>query len=113
MANLDAGGAVQPYEEVWRRLTLPTDVHVLILVRNDGRSFLGRVGKYQLGLQDQSEDGSEAFMARKWEVEEAGEWQQTYSTGSELDSALPLLPRTVQGDKVQLGSYLWNVVENA
>lgn len=113
MSNPDAEGAVQAYEEIWRRLGIPKDARVVILASEDGQSFLGRVDKFQLGLRDAAQDGTTPFMARRWELDAAGQWLEVYSSGSDLESALPLVPQIVQGDTVQVGAHTWKVIENS
>ncbi|KAI5474246.1 hypothetical protein MNV49_003767 [Pseudohyphozyma bogoriensis] len=63
MFNPDAGWAVQPYEEVWRRLPQPKGLRVLILEEIGRRTWSGRFGAKQLAIGE-VEGG---FVAKRWE----------------------------------------------
>lgn len=114
MSNPDASGAMQPYEEVWRRLKTSSNVAVLALQSVDKRTFLGRVGQWQIALQDKSADAKEPFLARRWDMDELGSWEEIYCIGGPLaKERLPLLPDKIDGDRIEIGQQTFDVLEQS
>lgn len=115
MSNPDAGGAIQPYEEVWRRFAVEEDVRVLILASEGGDRFLGRVGRWEVGLGDWRT--STPFLARRRDQRVDTSWTETYCVGgAEAEEQLPRLPDAVKGsigDTVELGGRRWVIKENS
>lgn len=114
MSNPDAGGAVQPYEEVWRRFPIEEDVRVLILASEDGKAFIGRVGQWEVALKDATD--STPFLARRRDRKEDG-WVEVYLVGGEeARRELPRQPEEVAGGVgavVELGGKRWVIKENS
>ncbi|ORY92580.1 hypothetical protein BCR35DRAFT_348952 [Leucosporidium creatinivorum] len=114
MSNPDADGAVQPYEEVWRRFPVEEDVRVLILASEDGKAFIGRVGRWEVALKDAT--NSTPFLAWRRDQQEDG-WAEIYLVGGEEARwQLPHLPDEVAGgvgDRVELGGRSWVIKENS
>lgn len=114
MANSDAGGVVQPYEEVWRRYPVEEDVRVLIVASEDDKAFIGRVGGWEVALKDATD--STDFLAWRRDKEEAG-WAEIYVVGGDkARRELPCLPEEVSGevgDRVELGGRSWVIKENS
>lgn len=115
MANPEAGGAVQPYEEVWRRLPVDEEARVVILQSFDGHAFIARVGDRELAVKDVKGEG---FLARRMELSVDGSWSEIHCIGgSAAREALPRVPvegiRALIGEEVSLGGKRWIVRENS
>lgn len=121
MANLDLPGApVRPYEEVWRRLPLPqggVGMKCLFLESVGGteRTYVGRVGPWELGLRD----GEAGFWGWRYDQGEGGEWKEVHVVGGEAAKAgiprLPLegLPEAKEGETIEWEGRQWLVKENS
>ncbi|GAA5860019.1 hypothetical protein JCM1840_001843 [Sporobolomyces johnsonii] len=118
MLNPDTG-LVQDYEEIWRRLPLQAgretgEVGVIILELESRstrvRAFLGRVGDYEIGMED-----AERGFGVVQRVRREGEWQTVCC--NEAGSGLPAVPLKVpaweQGSTVELGGRMWQVLEHS
>ncbi|GAA5897612.1 hypothetical protein JCM5296_003738 [Sporobolomyces johnsonii] len=117
MLNPDTG-IVQDYEEIWRRLPLQAGcengkaVEVTILESRStrGRAFLGRVGDYEIGMED-----AEKGFGVVQRVRREGEWQTVCC--NEAGSGLPAVPLEVpaweHGSTVELGGRMWQVLEHS
>lgn len=45
-----ATGAVEPYVEVWKDVDAPSGTLVAFLEKEDGKAFIGMIGKIRLGI---------------------------------------------------------------
>ena len=113
MPNPGAGGEIQPYREVWRRLPINQDsVDTVILESDDGKSFIGRVGNWEIGLSE-----GVTFLAIRRDQKESSGWAELYCIGGEeARRALPPIPENFDrepGVKVELGDQMWRVQENS
>ncbi|GAA5923207.1 hypothetical protein JCM1841_005930 [Sporobolomyces salmonicolor] len=116
MLNPDTG-LVQEYEEIWRRWPLQAGkgkgkVEVIILESRStrGRAFLGRVGDYEIGMED-----AERGFGVVRRVRREGEWETVCC--NEAGLGLPAVPLEMaaweQGSTVELGGRIWEVVEHS
>lgn len=110
MANPDAGGAVQLYEEVWRRYEIDEDVRSVFLQSVEGNFWVGRIGEHEIGMGEVGE----GFAAWRWERRQ-GEWEEVYAIGEV--GVLPRIPEEgiveEQGERIELGGRSWIVRENS
>ncbi|KAK4056929.1 60S ribosomal protein L17B [Microbotryomycetes sp. JL221] len=102
MRNLDKGGSMMPYEEVWARADLGRETDILMLESQDGKAFLGRIGIYEAGLRCNGAKESWDWMQRA-----PGLFEQTVH-----QSNLPALPArlpqdTRAGAEMELGGEKW------
>jgi hypothetical protein len=110
MMNPDRDWAVEAYEEIWVDEDLDEDAPCLMLHSLSNDAFLGRVGKWQIGLL---KEGTTYYGAR-WELE-GGRWKLVYSTANE--SRLAPLPTdgldVRDGQQVEFDGRTWIVDEKS
>lgn len=102
-------GKNESYEEVWRRLPVPSGAEYFVLERGDGKAFLGRVGSLALGAAKVNDE----YLAWRDELVE-GAWKRKYAFGEGLDAAIPSalieVPfEWVPGATVKFGGHDWIV----
>lgn len=114
MVNIDANFEVQPYEEVWHRLDVPTNAPCIVLesVSKSPKTFLCRLDRWSLAIL-KSEQG---FGAWRYDCED-GEWRRKYSIRTDLMSSIPFQPLSPSlgkvGDTVTVIGQQWTVLESA
>ena len=84
----ERGGAITPYEEIWRELPISTGTQSAWIVQKtdpSGTTFLGRLAGYFLAFR-QTEGGSFSARREDWDAREE-KWKLRYSIrGDELVS---------------------------
>jgi len=96
----EKGGAITPYEEVWRKIPPAPGSKLSWILQSvgDGATFLGRIGGGLIVLR-QAEKG---FGARSESWDDAqGKWVEKYAIG-ELDGCLSMVAagvRTLDGEE--------------
>jgi hypothetical protein len=98
MLNPDNDWKLEPYEELWLDLKLEEDTPCLMLRSSDNNAFLGRIGRWQLGL---NKTGA-VYTGIRWELNQSGSWEVVYS--SEASEDWPgMEPLPVEGFDVKAG----------
>jgi hypothetical protein len=111
MLNPDNDWKLEPYEEIWLDLELEEDTPCLILRSPDNNAFLGRIGRWQLGLNKTGE----VYSGIRWELDHCGSWKVIYSSeGWPRTEPLPWAGFDVKaGQKVDHAGKTWIVEENS
>lgn len=113
MANPDAGGAIQEYEEVWRRFPIDQEqIEVAIFAREDEKAFVGRVGKWEVGMSEALE-GEDGFAAWRFEEEPTSDWTEVARVGSakRVVRVTSEMCRLKVREVVKIGSFEWKRTE--
>jgi hypothetical protein len=79
------------------------------------KAFVGRIGRWQIGLKDGGGEGEEPFLARSWELIE-GEWKERQVVGGQkAREELPLIEMVdgAKGEVFGFGGSEWRVVEKS